>query len=157
MHNRFPALCAVFLLAACAPKRIPGTELEDTGDTRAILSVMEKYRSALENRDAKAIQALVSPKFRDDAGTPDDPSDDLNASNLEAHLQGLFTKLQNPKVDFNIRRVEFHSDEDVALAIYYWNASWRMPGLNARPQSDSELEQMVFQKVDGDWKVVSGI
>ncbi|MFB1482058.1 nuclear transport factor 2 family protein [Corallococcus sp. RDP092CA] len=156
MHNRFLALCAVFLLAACAPKRIPGTELEDTGDTRAILGVMEQYRAALEARDAKAIRALVSPKFRDDGGTPDDPTDDLNAANLEPHLQALFQKLQNPKVDFNIRRVEFRED-DIALAIYYWNASWRMPGLNARPQSDSELEQMVFQKVDGDWKILSGI
>ncbi|NPC73110.1 nuclear transport factor 2 family protein [Corallococcus sp. AB004] len=156
MHNRFLALCAVFFLAACAPKRIPGTELEDTGETRAILSVMEKYRAALEARDAKAIQALVSPKFRDDGGTPDDPSDDLTAVNLESHLRSLFQKLQNPKVDFNIRRVEFRED-DVALAIYYWNASWRMPGLNARPQSDSELEQMVFQKVGGDWKILSGI
>lgn len=156
MHNRFLALCAVFFLAACAPKRIPGTELEDTGETRAILSVMEKYRAALEARDAKAIQAMVSPKFRDDAGTPDDPADDLTADNLQAHLQALFQKLQNPKVDFNVRRVEFRED-DVALAIYYWNASWRMPGLNARPQSDSELEQMVFQKVDGEWKILSGI
>ncbi|MBN8231449.1 nuclear transport factor 2 family protein [Corallococcus macrosporus] len=156
MHNRFLALCAVFLLAACAPKRIPGTELEDTGDTRAILAVMEKYRAALEARDAKAIQALVSPKFRDDAGTPDDPADDLTAGNLQPHLQALFQKLQNPKVDFNVRRVEFR-EEDVALAIYYWNASWRMPGLNARPQQDSELEQMVFQKVDDEWKILSGI
>ncbi|WP_223635123.1 nuclear transport factor 2 family protein [Corallococcus sp. EGB] len=156
MNNRFLALCAVFLLAACAPKRIPGTELEDTDDTRAILAVMEKYRAALEARDAKAIQALVSPKFRDDGGTPDDPSDDLTADNLGPHLQALFQKLQNPKVDFNVRRVEFR-EGDVALAIYYWNASWRMPGLNARPQSDSELEQMVFQKINGEWKIVSGI
>src|SRR5262245_40759678 len=116
MHNRFLALCAVFLLAACAPKRIPGTELEDTGDTRAILAVMEKYRAALEARDAKAIQAMVSPKFRDDGGTPDDPSDDLTAANLGPHLQALFQKVQNPKVDFNVRRVEFR-EEDVALAI----------------------------------------
>ncbi|NOK19225.1 nuclear transport factor 2 family protein [Corallococcus carmarthensis] len=155
MHNRFLALCAVFLLAACAPKRIPGTELEDTGETRDILAVMERYRAALEARDAKAIQALVSPKFRDDGGT-EDTADDLTAANLGPHLQALFQKLQNPKVDFNVRRVEFRED-DVALAIYYWNASWRMPGLNARPQQDSELEQMVFQKVDGEWKILSGI
>jgi ketosteroid isomerase-like protein len=157
MHNRFLALCAVFLLAACAPKRIPGTELEDTDDTRAILAVMERYRAALEARDAKAIQALVSPKFKDDGGTAEDPSDDLTAATLEPHLQALFQKLQNPKVDFNVRRVEVREDEDVARAIYYWNASWRMPGLNARPQQDSELEQMLFQKVDGEWKILSGI
>ncbi|MCY1045234.1 nuclear transport factor 2 family protein [Corallococcus sp. bb12-1] len=156
MHNRFLALCAVFLLAACAPKRIAGTELQDTDDTRAILAVMERYRAALEARDAKAIQALVSPKFRDDGGT-EDPEDDLTAANIGPHLEALFTKLKDPKVEINVRRVQFREDEEVAYAIYYWNASWRMPGLNARPQQDSELEQMIFQKVDGDWKIVSGI
>ncbi|RKH58534.1 nuclear transport factor 2 family protein [Corallococcus llansteffanensis] len=156
MNPRFPALCAVFLLAACAPKRIPGTELQDTDDTRAILGVMERYRAALEARDAKAIQALVSPKFRDDGGT-EDVSDDLTAENLGAHMQALFQKVQNPKVEINVRRVEIGEGEEVAAAIYYWNASWRMPGLNARPQQDSELEQMVFQKVDNEWKILSGI
>ncbi|RKH35013.1 nuclear transport factor 2 family protein [Corallococcus sicarius] len=156
MNLRFPALCAVFLLAACAPKRIPGTELQDTDDTRAILGVMERYRSALEARDPKAIQALVSPKFRDDGGT-EDVADDLTAENLGAHMQALFQKVQNPKVEINVRRVEIREDDEVAYAIYYWNASWRMPGLNARPQQDSELEQMVFQKVDDEWKIVSGI
>ncbi|NBD08574.1 MULTISPECIES: nuclear transport factor 2 family protein [Corallococcus] len=156
MNKRFLALCAVFLLAACAPKRIPGTELEDTDDTRAILAVMERYRTALEARDVKAIQALVSPKFREDGGT-EDTSDDLTAENLGPHLQALFQKLQSPKVDFNIRKVEVHEKENVARAIYYWNASWRMPGLTPRPQQDSELEQMVFQKIDGEWKILSGI
>ncbi|RYZ39655.1 MAG: nuclear transport factor 2 family protein [Myxococcaceae bacterium] len=156
MHNRFLALCAVFLLAACAPKRIPGTELQDTDDTRAILSVMERYRAALEARDAKAIQALVSPKFRDDGGT-EDAEDDLTAANIGPHMVSLFSKVQNPKVEINVRRVEFSENEELASAIYYWNASWRMPGLNARPQQDSELEQMVFEKVDGTWKILSGI
>ncbi|RKG98139.1 nuclear transport factor 2 family protein [Corallococcus sp. CA053C] len=156
MNPRFPALCAVLLLAACAPKRIPGTELQDTDDTRAILGVMERYRAALEARDAKAIQSLVSPKFRDDGGT-EDVSDDLTAENLGAHMQALFQRVQTPKVEINVRRVEVRDDEEVAFAIYYWNASWRMPGLNARPQQDSELEQMVFQKVDKEWKILSGI
>ena len=36
------------------------------------------------------------------------------------------------------------------------NASWRVPGLLDRPQRDSELEQMVFQKEDGQWRIVTG-
>ena len=75
----------LLLTAACASKRIPGTELEDTDDTRAILAVMERYRSALEAKDAKAIQGLVSEAFREDGGT-ETPDDDLTYANLGEHL-----------------------------------------------------------------------
>jgi hypothetical protein len=47
--------------------------------------------------------------------------------------------------------------DNLATAIYYWNASWRMPGLNARPQKESELEQMILRKEDNEWKILSGI
>jgi uncharacterized protein (TIGR02246 family) len=155
MLKRFLALSVLSLLAACAPKRIPGTELADTSDTRAILQVMEQYRAALEARDAAAIQALVTKDFREDAGTPSEPEDDLTAANLAPYLEGLFKQLQSPKVELDVRRVQV--SKDVAAAIYYWKANWRMPGLSSKPQRESELEQMVFRREDGQWKILSGI
>jgi ketosteroid isomerase-like protein len=155
MLKRFLALSVLSLLAACAPKRIPGTEIEDNSDTRAILQVMEQYRAALEARDAGAIQALVTKDFREDAGTPSEPDDDLTAANLGPYLEGLFQQLQSPKVELDVRRVQV--GEDVAAAIYYWKASWRMPGLSPKPQRESELEQMVFRREGGTWKIASGI
>jgi hypothetical protein len=58
-------------------------------------------------------------------------------------------------VEINVRRVQIQ--DEAAAAIYYWNASWRIPSLSGRAQSDSELEQMVFQKIDDQWKIISGI
>jgi ketosteroid isomerase-like protein len=152
----FRALLAVPLLlaSACAARHIPGTEIDDTSDSRAILAIMERYRSALEARDAKAIQALVSEDFREDGGT-ESPDDDLTYANLPEHMAALFQKLDKPKVEISVRRVNVQ--DDGATAIYYWNASWRMPTLTSRPQSDSELEQMVLKRIGGEWKIVSGI
>ena len=155
MLKRFLALSALSFLAACAPKRIPGTEIVDNSDTRAILQVMEQYRSALENRDAAAIQALITKDFREDAGTPSEPEDDLTAANLGPYLENLFKQVQGTQVELDVRRVQVN--KDVAAAIYYWKANWRMPGLNARPQRESELEQMVFRREGGQWKILSGI
>jgi len=36
---------------ACAPRRIPGTEIRDTPDTRAVVSAIDAYRQAAEKRD----------------------------------------------------------------------------------------------------------
>lgn len=154
MNFRALLIVPLLLAAACAPRRIPGTEIADTDDTRAILAIMERYRTALEARDAKAIQALVAEDFREDAGT-ETPDDDLTYANLPTHLSNLFQKLESPKVDISVRHVDVQ--DDLATAIYYWNASWRMPSLTGRPQSDSELEQMVLKKIKGEWKIVSGI
>jgi hypothetical protein len=154
MNFRALLVLPLLLAVACTPRRIPGTELADNDDTRAILAIMERYRTGLEARDAKAIQSLVSEDFKEDGGT-ENPEDDLTFANLPGHLSNLFQKLDNPKVELSVRRVDI--EEDAATAIYFWNASWRMPSLTSRAQSDSELEQMHLKKVKGEWKNVSGI
>ena len=73
---RRPALAAALALAACVPPRIPGTEIEDTSENRAVYEVIREYGAAMQRKDAAAVLALVSADYFDDAGTPD-PSDDL--------------------------------------------------------------------------------
>ncbi len=69
----------------CGPHRIPGTDLEDNGDTRAIIDVISKYNFALEARDANGILALVDPSFHDNAGTLT-PEDDIDIQRLHTVL-----------------------------------------------------------------------
>jgi Domain of unknown function (DUF4440) len=155
MNVRPLLVCALLALAACTPRNIPGTQIPDTDDARAILKVMEHYRTALEARDVKAIQSLVSKSFRDNSGT-EDPEDDLTYDNLSQALPALFARIEAPKVDMDIRKMDLKRN-GAATVIYYWNATWRVPSLLDRPQRDSELKQMVLQKEDGQWRIVSGI
>lgn len=155
MNVRPLFVVALLVLSACGPRYIRGTQINDTQDTRAILNVMERYRAAVEARDAKAVQELVSTSFRDNAGT-EDPADDLTADNLAQALPALFTQMDAPRVELEVRRIDVKND-GWATAIYYWNASWRAPNLLEKTQRDSELEQMVLQREDGKWRIVSGI
>ncbi|WNG15580.1 YybH family protein [Cystobacter fuscus] len=155
MNVRPLFVTVLLVLSACGPRYIPGTQINDTEDTRAILKVMERYRAAVEARDAKAILALVSPNFRDNAGT-EDPVDDLTSENLAQALPALLSRVDAPRLEMDVRRVDVKRD-GWATVIYYWNASWRAPGLMERPQRDSELEQMVLQREDGEWRIVTGI
>jgi hypothetical protein len=155
MNVRPLLVCALVVFAACTPRNIPGTQIPDTEDTRAILNVMEHYRASLEARDAKGVQLLVSKSFHDNVGT-EDPQDDLTYANLPQALPALFSRLDSPRVDIEVRSVTLTKD-GAAHVVYYWNASWRAPGLLDRPQRDAELEQMVLQKEGGQWLIVSGI
>jgi ketosteroid isomerase-like protein len=148
------ALALLLLPVACAAKRIPGTDIQDTEDTRAILGVMENYRRALEARDAAAIQAMVDRNFRDNAGTVE-PEDDLTYESLMRELPARLAKFDDVKLEFNVKRIDVQGA--TAQAVYLWNARYRMPRINNKPQLESELEVMVFNRAGDGWKIVSGI
>jgi hypothetical protein len=157
--NNFRALfaaAALLLVAACTPRRIPGTDIDDTDDTRAILKVMEQYRSAVEARDAGKVLSLISQEFKDDLGTST-PADDLDYPQLREKLPVSMAKLDDVRLDVTVRKVTVNPADSTASAIFTYTTSFRMPGLSNKPQSDSEIKEMWFKKVGADWKIVSGI
>jgi hypothetical protein len=158
MPLRTFALClAVFAIAACAPRKIPGTELDDTTETRAILDVMEKYRSALEARDTNAIIGLADASFKDNGGSAN-PDDDYDYQDLQTKLPNTLSKLGDVRLEFTVRRIELNDEENAARATYTYTQSYTLPGLKAKKQSDTEIKQMVLKRVDKKvWKIVSGV
>ncbi len=152
----------LFLLVAvvavgCAPKKIPGTDLDDTDDTRAILDVMEKYRVALEKKDSQSIISLADESFKDDGGSAN-PDDDYNYQDLYTKLPETLKRLGDIRVEFSVRKIELSEDTTSARATFTYTQSYSMPGLASKRQSDTEIKQMIFKKVDKNvWKIVSGV
>lgn len=141
----------------CTPKKIPGTELDDTDDTRAILDVMEKYRVALEKRDAQSIISLADESFKDDGGSAN-PDDDYNYHDLYTKLPETLKRLGDIRLELNVRRIELSEDTSSARATFTYTQSYMMPGLQSKKQTDTEIKQMIFKKVDKNvWKIVSGV
>jgi hypothetical protein len=143
-------------LSACSPKLIPGTEIQDTEDTRALLLIMEKFRSALENKDVKALVALTAPTFRDQSGTPD-PDDDLDAAHLESQLTNRLAKIQDIHVEIDVRKIDVEEKE--ARIIYYYTVTFRPKVAGAKAERDADLKQMVLVREGkgADWKINTGI
>ena len=148
------AAALVILASGCAQRRFPGTEIEDNSDTRAIRDVMLAYINALENKDAGALLGLVSEKFADNSGTAE-PDDDLNYEVLKAQLPERFKRLSDIRVEMELRRI--HVEGDAAVAVYFYNLRYRMPGINEKPQLESDLKQMNFAREGEGWKITSGI
>jgi hypothetical protein len=151
-------LCALALtLTACPPKKIGGTDIDDTSDTRAILDLVSQYRQAVEARSAQQVIALVDESFRDDGGSPL-PDDDLDYKTLFTALPARFQRLDDVRLDVTVRRVEFDETQTSARVTYSYTLTFRMPSLTARTQSETDMKQMRLKKVaDKGWKIVSGI
>jgi hypothetical protein len=145
------ALIALAAVVGCGPHHIPGTDLEDTGDTRAIIDTISKYNSALEARDVNAILALVDPDFRDNAGTLD-PTDDIDIERLRTVLPQRLAKLQDVAVRIEIKTIDVKGDQ--AQAVYTWVSQFK---LNGKPRTESDIKRMELRRRADGWKILSGI
>jgi len=150
---RRPLLPILALLAGsgCGPHRIPGTDLEDTGDTRAIIDTISRYNSALEARDANGILALVDPAFRDNAGTLT-PDDDIDIQRLRTVLPQRLARLQDVAVRIEIKAIDVKGD--LASAVYTWVSQFKLGG---KPMTESDIKRMELKREADGWKILSGI
>jgi ketosteroid isomerase-like protein len=141
--------------AACSPKRIPGTQIEDTADTRAVNEIVQAYRKAMESRDAPAVLALVAPTYFDNAGTPD-PSDDLDRAGLEAALVQDLARADAIRLELTVRKIEVSGDDAQVELFYDSYYKVKTPGREV-PRRDSDIERMKLKKIGGAWRFVSGL
>ena len=160
----FRACFVLFAVAiGCVSKvRIPGTDIPDTAETRAVIEAVEHYRVAFVRKDAAAVLALAHPSYYDEAGT-DDPSDDVSYKQLGALLRRRLTQID--AIRFIIDYVEIHVDGDRAIARAWIDASFRMKPILApdgtpreqagftRKQDYVEYELLREKSV---WRIVRG-
>lgn len=153
----FLAVVLAVALCGCAPKKIPGTDLDDTSETRAVIDVLQKYRQAIEAKNTQALLSLTDPTFRDDGGSAA-PEDDLDYATLPGKLSARMAKVSELKLDVTVRRIEFDSEEKVARVTYSYQLSFKIPEYSTRTQSENDIKQMLLKRVgDQEWKITSGI
>lgn len=149
------ALVALATLAfGCAHKTLPGTEIPDNKDTRAIVEVLEKYRKALEHKDPEGVIALLADSFHDNAGTGT-PEDDLDYRTVRQIIPRRLASLQDVRIDFNVRTIDVEGDQ--AIVVYKYESQYALPAYKSRPLRDSDLQQMSLRRMGSEWKIVSGI
>jgi len=155
-RSRLLAATAVVIgLAACGTKRIPGTEIRDTSDTRAIVSVIDQYRTAAERRDAEAVLSLVSAQYFDDAGTPD-PADDQDYQQLLQRLPDDYAKLAAVRLGMGVKAIDVA--DDTATADIFFDGHWRIATESGEvAKQSSDVNRMKLVRENGVWKIASGL
>jgi ketosteroid isomerase-like protein len=153
--------CAAALVFAalsatgCAPRRLPGTEIPDTDDTRAILQVVETYRQAMQRRDAGAVLPLVAPDYFDGAGTPE-PADDLDRVGLEQQLPKDLAHMEGLRLDMRVRDIRVEGD--LARAEFSFDAYYRVTTPTGKvPRRDTDVHQMTLRRNGPRWLITSGL
>jgi hypothetical protein len=94
-------------LVACGGRqggRIPGTRVADDAFNREVIEVIERYRMAVEARDAEALVLMASPNYVETRGTADS-SDDYGFEGLRNALLGRFQLVRDVRYSVRYDRV----------------------------------------------------
>src|SRR2546422_539382 len=102
------AMTALVLAVApgcIAEQRINGTGVIDTRLNRDVMEVCEKYRHAIEDRDAETLLSMASPAYFEDSGTPKG-EDDYGYEGLRQVLNTRLSALKSIRYNIDYRTIE---------------------------------------------------
>jgi hypothetical protein len=102
---------------------IPGTKVVDTKINREILDVCERYRHAMEDRDATTLLALAHPNYYEDSGTPKG-DDDYGYEGLKEVLQRRMAQLRTLRYNIEYRKITIEGHR--ALVDLRYDASFQL-------------------------------
>ncbi len=145
-------LLGVWLLSACGPRLIPGTELDDTDDNQRVLAVINEYRANSEAKNVDAVLNLVSMQFYDDGGTAE-PQDDLDAAGLRKKLAAEWSgRVKQVRMEIQVKKI--FVEGDTARARYFYTIRYQV---GEDWQQDMDAKEMLFKREGGVWKILSGV
>jgi len=153
---RVAVLAAASALACSHRGTIPGTNIADEPETRAVLQVFVRYKRGLEARDANALLQLAAPDYYDpsDSSAGEGPTD---YETLKVKLPQAFEKVSGLKLETTVRDVEVKGQE--AQIDYYQvlHFAIRTPTGGERWRTVSDDARMRLVMVGGEWKIASGL
>src|SRR4051812_8513282 len=113
MPMRTFALTLALALCACSHRTIPGTNIDDTPEVRAVLDVFGQYKNAMEARDPSTLLQLMAPTYFDGS----DPQHPVDAASLQRGLPHQFDNVTGLKLEVKVKDVEVKGND--ARVDYY--------------------------------------
>jgi hypothetical protein len=142
-------------LVACKPKTFPGTTIPDNEDNRVLLKVVAQYQKGMEDRDLDALLDMAAPDYHEDRGTLDQ-SDDYGIQELRSALAAKFSNIQQMRYSVKVKEIQQEGDE--AMINFRYDMAFQFKvGEVARWNTVQEDGQLELKRIDGAWKVRSGL
>ena len=151
------ALCVS--LAACAKPAqfIPGTRIPRTSANERIVKVIERYRQAVERKDAAALLLMASKKFYYEDGGTQTGTDDYGYDGLKDVLASRFQLAKN--IRCSMRYLKIRRKGDRAFIEVFIDASFSIKGPQGemRREDVRDQNQLVLIRDGETWKFVAGM
>ena len=148
-------LLALSLLAVLAcSHNIAGTSIPDDPQTRALLDVLNKYKEAMEERNAPAVLALAAPGYYDTSRV----TRPIDYPALQKELPADLGRLSGVRLELTIKDVKIDGKKANVDYFQVLRYAVRLPdGGEKWEPVQSDDARMKFVEMDGVWKIASGL
>ncbi len=149
---------AVFALFSmgCATAKIKGTEIDDTPENRSIVDVVERYRVAVESRDAVALRSLASQHYYENAGTTHTSGDDWGRPELEEVLARFKDHVKAVTYEIAIQTVRVVGNRADVDYEHTWAFQYTDGERDAWTRK-SDTNRLELIKEAAGWRILSGM
>jgi hypothetical protein len=150
MSVRAVLILSLLGCAACKPRLLPGTTVEDTADNRRVVEFVAAYEQAIERRSADAVVSLCAPDYFEDNGTVDQ-KDDYGVDRLKAQLEEDFAKTKEIQLEILVQNVS--EAEGAKEPLVYLDYRYKQRALVTLPAGDkwistSDVNRLVLREDD---------
>ena len=150
------ATLTLLLCAACSHNTIPGTQIPDRPENRAVLEVLSAYKAAMEARDADALLALAAPGYFDRGDPKATTGAPIDYGTLRREIPEDFKDVKSVHLDITLRDVQV--DGDKAHIDYYAVLRYAVAVATGEKWfSEADDARMRLVKLNGRWKIASGL
>jgi len=144
------------LASACTPAYVRDTKIPFSPEKQKIADLIERYRVALEQRDASALKEMTSDGYYENASTTDDPSDDYDARGLVEVLTKLKRQVKAVKYSIKINHIEV-LESSAAVDVEYTGQYSFTYDERDRWATYADKNRITLRREEGAWKIVSGL
>ncbi len=145
------------VLVGCT-QNIPNTTVVDTPMNRGVISFMENYRRAVEERDVGALLAMAHPQYLDDNGTPAG-DDDIDYRALRVKLSRWRERVTDVRYEIKYRTIG--AEMDRILVDYRYSASFRIAYADEDERWSRRIGEnrmaLLYDEIEGRYYVLSGM
>ena len=134
---------------------IRGTRVDDTTENRTIIGVVERYRLAVERKDAPALMKMAAKSYWEDGGTPTG-ADDYGYDGLREVLVGRFQRADD--IRYSMKYVKVRRQGQRAYVEVVIDASYTVTTSQGEQRMDQRDQNQLILEWDGEhWMFVSGM
>lgn len=140
------ATANLILVSGCKPDLLPGTNIEDTSENRAVVEFVEEYRTAVESRSAEAVLNLVADDYFEDQGTATD-EDDYGIEKLREDLDTHFKHADVIQLKVEVQHISYYPEKELVHVYYRYlqRAHLKLPAGN-QWVTDSDTNRLVLRQ-----------
>jgi hypothetical protein len=156
MRSALAVAAALTALSAvgCSKTYIPNTDVEDTGENKAVIMFCERYRHAVEDKNVAELLKLASPGYFQ-GSVKNENIYDYNG--LRQYLVDTFPRTTGIRYEIRYRRVTY-TDTNHIFVDFTYAAAYRVPGV----KGDEWHHKVADDRLDivrdkDDYKIVSGM